>query len=183
MSRLEHINEDDLDHDHKHLLARPINLFRVIGNSPGALRVHHEFGEWVRWQCTLDGRLRELIILLVGIMKRSDYEFSHHVEISRQFGVTDDDIENLFRFLDGAETPYTPAERAALTMTQELTAKGSIPDQVWDGATGHFTPEHLTDIVTIAAFYSYVCLVLEGLHIEVEPDYQKYLHQFPFREE
>lgn len=183
MSRLKHITADDLDASHMKFLARPINLFRVLGNSPGALRVHHEFGEWIRWECNTDGRLRELVILLVGILKKSPYEFSHHVEISRIFDVTTGDVENLFRYRDGGLHGFTEAETLALDMTRQLTDTGEIADDTWDQSAKHFSDEELCDIATIIAFYNYVVLVLSGLRIDVEPDYEKYLTQFPFDKE
>ena len=47
---------------------------------------------YIRYGSKLDPRLRELAILQVGWLARSPYEWSHHVKLGREFGVTDDDI-------------------------------------------------------------------------------------------
>src|SRR4051794_10909103 len=52
-------------------------------------------GGYIRFKSKLDPRLRELAILQVGWMEKSEYEFTHHVKIGREFGVTDDDIAGL----------------------------------------------------------------------------------------
>ena len=49
----------------------------------------------------LDARLRELAILQVGWIAQSPYEWSHHVKIGYEFGVTDEDIKGLIAETDG----------------------------------------------------------------------------------
>jgi alkylhydroperoxidase family enzyme len=53
-------------------------------------------GNFIRFKSKLDTRLRELAILQVGWLEKSEYEFTHHVKIGKEFGVTDADIEGLF---------------------------------------------------------------------------------------
>ncbi|WP_343394747.1 carboxymuconolactone decarboxylase family protein [Candidatus Amarobacter glycogenicus] len=51
---------------------------------------------FIRNKSRLDGRLRELAILQVGdTLPRSEYEYSHHIKIGRDFGVGDDDIRSI----------------------------------------------------------------------------------------
>ena len=48
-------------------------------------------GGVIRYKSKLDPRLRERAILQVGWMEKSEYEFTHHVKIGKEFGVTDED--------------------------------------------------------------------------------------------
>src|SRR4051812_47110191 len=121
MARVPYLSESDLSDEDRPLLARPINLFRALANSPGGLRQHFNMGEWIRFGCELDPRLRELAILQVGYLTANAYEFSHHVEISRRFGVTDDDIEGLRAFHDGRPSDLGELERLVLTAAREMT--------------------------------------------------------------
>ena len=83
MPRLPHRTRADLPPEDQDLLARDINLMRIMSHSPGAARVFHALGRYIRYDSPLDPRLRELAILQVGWLARSDYEFSHHVKIGR----------------------------------------------------------------------------------------------------
>lgn len=178
--RVPYLDEGDLPEDRRELLSRPINLFRGLANSVGALEAHHQFGEWIRWKSTLGGRLRELVILLVGYLGKSPYEYSHHIGIGAQFGVTDDDVRSMVEFAEtGATRGFGEDVLAALTAAAEITREGSVGDDTWAELERHFSAEELTDLVVIASFYVYVVRVLATLRIEVEPAYAGNLDTHP----
>src|ERR1700749_4656582 len=91
MGRLAYPDPESLDNASAAIITNsPINLFRALANNPGLLKHWYEFGEWIRWDGRLGARLRGLAILMVGALTLSPYEFSHHVKIGRQLGVTDE---------------------------------------------------------------------------------------------
>ena len=57
---------------------------------------------------------RELAILQVGWLARSPYEWSHHVKIGHDFGVSDADIQALIDDTAGAVTSLGAVERCVL---------------------------------------------------------------------
>ena len=67
---------------------------------------------YIRHHSKLDPRLRELAILQVGYLARSPYEYSHHVKLGREAGVTDDDIRAI-----NEETAGRPSQLDALSKT------------------------------------------------------------------
>ena len=69
-----------------------------------ATRAWHAVARYIRHESRLDPRLRELAILQVGYLERSPYEYSHHVKIGREFGVTDDDIRAIADETEGRPT-------------------------------------------------------------------------------
>ena len=181
MARVPYRSADELAEEHRDLLARPINLFRGLANSPEAFARFHALGEWIRWDCELDPRLRELVILQVGYLTHSPYEFSHHIEIGRKFGVTDEDIQGLIDLADGRQTHFTNEEHDLLEATVRLTEDTTVPADLWDRLATRMSPGRLVDFVVVAAFYCMVVRVLGTLQIDVEPDYEQYLDQFPLR--
>ena len=112
MARVPYRDKADLPPQHQDLLARPITLHKALVNSPEALRAFSALGQFIRHGSKLDPRLRELAILQVGWLARAPYEWSHHIKISRDFGVTDDDIHALI-----SDTKGRPASLDALTRT------------------------------------------------------------------
>ncbi len=95
MARLPYLDKADLSPEDADVLARDINLHRVLAHNPGAARAFSGLGQYIRHRSALDPRLRELAILQVGWLARSAYEWSHHVKIGYEFGVSDADIEAL----------------------------------------------------------------------------------------
>ncbi|MCI2419543.1 carboxymuconolactone decarboxylase family protein [Saccharopolyspora sp. K220] len=179
MALVPYLSESDLSAADRPLLKRPINLFRALANSPGALRSHSVLGEWIRWHCELDPRLRELAILQVGYLTSSRYEFSHHVHIGHQFGVTDDDIDGLIAATAGDEHGLGEVESAVLSAARQLSGGTRVDEETWETLTRHLDNQGLVDLVMVISFYNAVVRILEGLQIDVEPEYQHYLDRFP----
>ncbi|MEM7251010.1 MAG: carboxymuconolactone decarboxylase family protein [Pseudomonadota bacterium] len=179
MARIPYLDRDALAEEHQELLARPINLNRALVNSPEALRHFGALGSWIRYGSRLDARLRELAILQVGYLSRSAYEFSHHVKIGRDFGVSDDDILALIDETEGRASGLPALDCAVLRAAREMTVDQRISDECFDDLRDQLSDELIVDLTLIIGFYNAVVRVLATLEIDVEPEYASYLEEFP----
>ena len=179
MARLPYIDVDQLAPEHKELLKRPINLTRLLVNSPGMARAFHGIGGYIRNKSTLDPRLRELAILQVGWMEKSEYEFTHHVKIGKEFGVTDEDIQNLFLETEGKPSKLEPLAKAVLRGAREMVRELAMTDATFDEIKKQLSNEHMTDLVLTIAFYCAVVRVLATMKMDNEPYYKEVLKQYP----
>jgi alkylhydroperoxidase family enzyme len=179
MARLSYRNREDLAPEHQDLLARNINLHRLLTHSPGATRAFSGLGGYIRHHSTLDPRLRELAILQVGWMARSPYEWSHHVKIGYDFGVSDADIAALIGDTDGTATSLAELDRLVLRAAREAHHGPGISEECFTALKAHLSNEHLLDLTVVIAFYCAVVRVLASLHIDVEPEYMPYLEKYP----
>lgn len=179
MARLPYLDPADLPPDNQDLLKRPINLHRQLVHSPGMARAFSTMGQYIRYGSTLDPRLRELAILQVGWTARSPYEWSHHVKIGFDFGVTEADVRALIADSAGVHAELGAAERAVLGAARHLTTEAELTDAQFAALRPHFNEADLVDLVVVIGFYACVVRVLASLRIDVEPDYQPYLDRFP----
>src|SRR3954471_2031219 len=104
MARVPYLDKSDLAEADQDLLKRPITLFKALVNSPKAARAFSGLGGYIRYGSKLDPRLRELAILQVGWLARSPYEWSHHVKLGYEFGVSDADVQALIDDTAGKST-------------------------------------------------------------------------------
>jgi alkylhydroperoxidase family enzyme len=179
MARVPYLNASDLAPEHQDILARPIALNRAMANSPNAARAFGVPAMYIRHQSKLDPRLRELAILQVGYLAKSPYEYSHHVKIGREFGVTDDDIRAI-----GAETAGRPTRLDALAKTvlraaREMTSGLAMSDATFAELEKALGREQVIDVTLAISFYNAVVRLLATLQIDVEPEYQGYLAEHP----
>ena len=182
MARVPHVLKDQLPPEQQDLLARDITLYRVLAHSPAAARAWHGVGHYIRYDSKLAPRLRELAILQVGYLARAPYEWSHHVKIGYDFGVTDDDIRALVAETEGRASSLEPLARTVLQAAREITAEGALRDATAAALQAELSHELFVDLLLVIAFYNGVVRFLAAAEVEVEPEYQTYLERHPLPE-
>ena len=85
------------------------------------------FSVYLLYGSTLPPRLRELAILRVAHRRDCAYEWSHHVEIGKQEGLTEHEIAAVQTRRAAADE----FDRAVLTAVDELDEKTNLSDRTW----------------------------------------------------
>ena len=179
MARVPYLTAEDLDPADRELLARPIALYRALGNSPDGLRAVDFPTKWIRNRCELDPRSKELVMLAVGYLTANAYEFSHHVRLGLDAGVTEADIQDLIDAAHGRDHGLGDTERLLFTATREILGDHRITDDTWKRLEAAIGTARVVDVVVIVGFYAGVVRVLDALEVDVEDDYLQYLERFP----
>ncbi|HVC63182.1 MAG TPA: carboxymuconolactone decarboxylase family protein [Acetobacteraceae bacterium] len=179
MARVPYLDVADLSPENHDLLKRPIALARALVNSPNAARAFSGVGQFIRYGSKLDPRLRELAILQVGWLARSPYEWSHHLKIGHDFGVTDDDISAMIDDTAGNPVKLDRLTKTVLRAAREMTRDGAMAAPTFAALRDALGNEQVVDLTVTIGFYNAVVRVLGTLAIDVEPEYMRYLEQFP----
>jgi alkylhydroperoxidase family enzyme len=179
MARLPYLDKSDVLPEHQDLLARNLNLYRLLAHSPRAARSLNTLARFIRDGSRLDPRLRQLAILQVGYVTRSAYEYSHHIRISREFEVSDDDIRAIAEETAGRTTALEPLARAVLRAAREMTLDVALSDDTFAALRQGLDPERLTDLIITIGHYNSLVRVLAAMQIDVEDEYLPYLDEFP----
>ncbi len=181
MARVPYL-ELDLDKfapDNQKLMVRKGNIYKALANSPKGLDAFGALASHIRFNSRLDQRLCELAILMVGYVTRQPYEWSHHVDLARRFGVTDADIRALMAEAEGRDSALEPLAKAVLHAAREMTEGTGVTDATFAALRRDLDHEIIVDLFTTIAFYNAVVRVLDALQIDVEDDYKKFLEEFP----
>ena len=179
MARVPYLEPADLAEADRDLLKRPITLFKALVNSPKAARAFHGLGDYIRYGSQLDMRLRELAILQVGWLARAPYEWSHHVKLGHDFGVTDNDIQALIDDTAGKSASLDSLPLAVLKGAREIANDGGMSAATFASLQASLGNEQVVDLTVTIAFYCAVVRVLATLQIDVEPEYIPYLERWP----
>jgi alkylhydroperoxidase family enzyme len=173
------LDKKDLSVENQDLLDRPINLNRVLVNSPGCRRAGLAIAHYIRFGSKLDPRLRELAILQVGYLARAAYEWSHHIKIGHDFGVTDEDVRALIAATEGRSAKLDERSALVLDTARQMTSRGTISDATFAALRKHFDNEQIVDLLVAIAHYNGIVRLLSALQVDVEPEYLPYLEKFP----
>jgi alkylhydroperoxidase family enzyme len=178
MARLPYLDKSDLLPEHQDLLARNLNLYRVLAHSPRAARSLNTLARFIRDGSRLDPRLRELAILQVAYLTRSAWGFSHHVRIGREVGITDHEIAAITGETDGRPSELNTLAQTVLRAAREMTLEGGLSDATFAALHDRLDNEHLTDLVVTIAFYNCLVRILAAMQVDVEEEYRRYLDEF-----
>jgi alkylhydroperoxidase family enzyme len=148
--------------------GRLLNIFRTLAHHPKLLKRWLVFGNHVLGKSTLPIRERELVILRVGWLCRSEYEWSQHVVIGKGAGISDPEIE---RLAAGPEAPgWTAEEAALLRATDELVADAFVSDATWSDLSKTWSTQQLIDLVFTVGQYNLVSMALNTLGVQLESE-------------
>jgi len=181
MARLPYLDKADLLPEHQDLLARNLNLYRVLAHSPRAARSLNTLARFIRDGSRLDPRLRELAILQISYLTRSAWGYSHHVRIGREIGLSDDEIRAVADETEGGPTALDPLARTVLKAAREMTLDLAVTDTTFAALRRGLDNERLTDLAVTISFYNGLVRLLEAMQVDVEEDYLPYLEEFPLQ--
>jgi alkylhydroperoxidase family enzyme len=144
-----------------------LNIFRTLAHHPKLLKRWLVFGNHVLGHNALPPRERELVILRIGWLCRSGYEWGQHVKIGRDAGLSDDEIARIPR---GAQAPgWSDLDRALLRATDELHADAFVSDATWADLARELDAKQLVDLVFTVGQYNMVSMALNTLGVQPEP--------------
>jgi alkylhydroperoxidase family enzyme len=142
------------------------NIFRTLTHYPELMRRWLVFANHVLFKSTLPPHQRELVILRIGYLCRSEYEWAQHVDIARQAGMSDEQIRVA---KTGPETPgLTALDRLLLQATDELHGDCHISDATWAGLSDHLDTKQIMDVVFAVGQYNLVSMVANTLGIQID---------------
>lgn len=136
-------------------LEGPFNAMLV---SPGVGHALQDLGAAVRYRTSLTDRAREIAILALAALRRSDFEWYAHERVGRRAGLSEAELAAL---LDG-ETPATlsPDEALLLRTTRLLATEGDLGDADHRAAEAGLGREKLAELVVLVGYYDLLALSL-----------------------
>jgi AhpD family alkylhydroperoxidase len=144
------------------------NLLGTLARYPTLARAFLGFNTHLLRGTSLSGRLRELLVLRVAAIRRSDYEWAQHVILARKFGITDDELA---RISDAPHSPeWSATERAVLSSVDELLDDGMIADATWQILAGELDDRQLMDLVFTVGAYAMLGMALRSFGVEPEEE-------------
>jgi alkylhydroperoxidase family enzyme len=145
-----------------------MNIFTTLVRHPRLFRRWLPLGG-VLLTGKLPGRDRELLILRTAHHCGADYEWAHHVEIGKQNGLTDDEIERVR--LGPTADGWSSDDAVLLRAADELHADSRIGDATWGVLAQRYDEQQLIELPILVGQYHLVAFALNSLGVEVEPGF------------
>ncbi|MCY4030170.1 MAG: carboxymuconolactone decarboxylase family protein [Acidobacteria bacterium] len=149
-----------------------LNLYATLARHPALYRPRAVQSAYIRTGATLTARAREILILRIGWLCGSEYEWAQHVRVARRVGMSDEEIRRVAR---GPDAPgWGPFEATLLRAADELHRTDAISDPTWQALAERYGPAELIDVVITVAGYRMVSIALNSLGTELEPGRERF---------
>jgi alkylhydroperoxidase family enzyme len=148
--------------------GRLINIYRMLLNSPPLAESWFNHSNAVRWKTTLDGRLREIVIIRMGHLTRCDYVLRQHVpSLALADGLSREECDAL---ADWRSSQFFDArERAVLAYADTMTREIEVPDDVFAALKQDFNDRQIVELTVLIGTYNMNARVLRALKLDLEP--------------
>ncbi|HUZ12363.1 MAG TPA: carboxymuconolactone decarboxylase family protein [Caulobacteraceae bacterium] len=171
--RIAPLADDELTDEQREALAplagrNPLpNIFRTLAHAPKALTRFLEWGGYVlSRRNALAPRQREIVILRVGYLCKSGYEFAQHTRIGLAEGLS---AEEIAQIKAGAGAGWSAADAALIRAADELVADHFVSEPTWAALCAHFDEKQRMDVVFTAGQYTQVSMFLNSFGVQLEP--------------
>jgi len=128
-------------------------IYQTLASQPDLLRGWIELSWGMRMREGAARRLREIVIVRMGILVGSPFVREAHEGFAREAGVTEAEIAALVEWR--ASDEFTRSERAALALADEMHGV-SVSDEVLAELDRHFSAEEKVELIVTCGFYEMV---------------------------
>src|SRR5690606_29297677 len=142
------------------------NVFRTFARNPPADRVRGAINGHVNGSSTLSPRHREMLLIRIGVLCRSEYEYAAHVRVGRRLGMTDDDVALLLAGPEGGQGDAL--ELALLRATDELHAYDVIAGDTWAELAAELDTRQLFDVLIAVGGYRSTSMLINSAGVQLD---------------
>jgi len=147
--------------------ARGMHGIGVLLQHPALAKAFLTFNNHVATASTVSKRVRELLILRISWLRRSEYEFVQHLVLGHNAGLSEAELE---RVQHGPDAPgWDPVDADLVRCVDELHRDARIQDATWTRLAGHFSTEQLMDIVFAVGCYDLLAKAFKTFGVQLEP--------------
>ncbi len=160
--------------DRKQQVRRPNNALSVLARYPELAGAFLAFNRHLLYHSTLTERIRELVVLRVAWLRRSEYEWAQHLPVALAVGLTAEEIDRISASpVDG----WAQVDALVLRAVDQLRHDGVWSEQTWSELTEEFDTRQIMDLLFTVGAYDTLAVAFNCFGLELDPELQD--HRFP----
>ena len=162
------LDDEQLELINRASMDRPPNIILTLARPKKLLKRWQGFLGHILNKSTLPPREREIVILRIGHLCRSGYEWSQHVEIGKKAGLKDEEIERIKLGPDAKG--WSPIDSTIIRATDELHSDSFVSDTTWNELKQTYNDNQLMDLIFTVGNYTMVSMALNTLGVQLESE-------------
>ena len=142
-----------------------LNVTTMMSHAENVMLTYSRMGTALLLKGTLDPVLREAVILRIGQLCRSDYEWHQHVSVARAVGMPAGTLQAIG---DGDYAALEPRQQLALRVAEEIHRDNGASEETMAEAAAQFSPAELVELCMVSGYYIMTAGFLRSMAIEIE---------------
>lgn len=142
-----------------------INVVRLFARFTEFFRAYKPFGLYTMVRSSLPPRIRELAILRLAVINKSDYEWAHHSRIALSCDIS---IEEVERIRVGDDRGWGEDDLAILQCVDAVRSDASITDELYARLSRFMDERAIFDLVITIGNYNMVSAALNVARVPLE---------------
>ena len=147
---------------------RAANVFVTFVRNPPADRLRGPINQHILNATTLSVRQRETLLMRIGVLCRSEYEWAAHSRLGRRAGMTDADVARIIAGPDSGGGD--PLETALLRATDELYRDDRVSDDTWAALAKGLDTKQLLDVLIAVGGYRSTSMAINSAGVQLDPN-------------
>jgi alkylhydroperoxidase family enzyme len=148
-----------------------LNALGLFAHHPALARAFNTFNGHILFMTSLSVRQRELVVLRVAHRRDAEYEWTQHVLMGRESGLSDEEID---RVTSGPGAPgWSLLDQALLRAVDELLDDALVTDATWEVLAAELDTEQLLDLVFTVGAYDLVAMAFRTFGVQLDEDLRK----------
>ncbi|MBW1685116.1 MAG: carboxymuconolactone decarboxylase family protein [Deltaproteobacteria bacterium] len=162
--------DEDLNEEARATLASlpPFHVFRMMANAPASFQPILELARSVLLGSEFDARQREIAVLRVAWVTRSEYEWTQHERLGRNLGVTEQEMQII-----RSEDPVKSLDEAGnllCRVADEISRDVRLSDEALAAILQRYGVRQATELIVCCSYFNMLSRFLESTRVEIEAE-------------
>jgi 4-carboxymuconolactone decarboxylase len=142
--------------------------YRIWIHSPELCDRAERMSSYMRWECTLPNKLRELSILITARFWDAQYSWNAHVDATLAAGISRQAVDAI---AEKREPPFDAEdERVFYKFAMEMLENHFVSDETFDQARKLFGETGIVDIIACIGNFSMLAMCLNTAQADLQSD-------------
>jgi len=141
------------------------NVFGTFNHNPPGDRVRGQINQLVNNRLSLDPPHRELLLIRIGILTRSEYEYAAHMRQGLRVGLTPEDVQDI---LAGPDAPADPVKAALVRATDEIFENDVVSTATWNELARTLNTGQMLDVLFAVGGYRSNSILISSAGVQLD---------------
>jgi len=142
------------------------NVSKTLARHPKLMKNWEPLTNYLMMRSRLPKRDREIVILRIGWLCQSEYEWAQHAIIAKEIGLLEEEIQRITKGPDAKG--WSEFEKTLICAVDELYTDAFISDDTWKALSENYNIKKLMDLIVTVGQYNLVSMFLNSTGVQLE---------------